>query len=293
MKHVSVVAFLFVFASIIFGQDRASALEEFTGLKKRAALLESIVLLPDRRDLDVAAKENVSVMRLLPRETYDNSYASIRGGGAFYSFYFRYHDYGYGSDVMLEQNSLSSGSSGLGILTDLGDVPLSEITTETKASLALTNYQKVKYGDYQEDRSALVRGVKTGETMLQARVTAAVGHTYLLRSAVYDYYDIIVAFKIYRKDPDGSLIILWKMLDQFNTPSSGRATPSVVLNDAEMQKRITEMNEGKDTFSAVRAGVTDGVVSLRGAINKKDLPYLIQLVNRMGATKIVNSMDVK
>ena len=60
---VSVVAFAFS----VFGQDRSSALAEYLGLKDRAAVLERIVLSPDKSDIEAATREGLNAMRILPR----------------------------------------------------------------------------------------------------------------------------------------------------------------------------------------------------------------------------------
>lgn len=44
------------------------------------------------------------------------------------------------------------------------------------------------------------------------------GNTYLLRSVNYDRSDVLISFRVVRRDSDGSLILLWKMLRQFPGP---------------------------------------------------------------------------
>jgi hypothetical protein len=47
--------------------------------------------------------------------------------------------------------------------------------------------------------------------------------TYLLRSLNYDESDVLVAFRVVRIDSDGSVTILWKLLQKFETPGVNRA----------------------------------------------------------------------
>jgi len=47
------------------------------------------------------------------------------------------------------------------------------------------------------------------------RLPVHVGATYLLRSIVYDESDVLVAFRVARREDDGSVIIAWKMLKEF------------------------------------------------------------------------------
>ena len=74
------------------------------------------------------------MMRLLPREGFDWERSNVgkradrRGGGAYYSFHYRSHEYGYGSDVQYERLSERwICGRRLRVLTDLGDTPLETI----------------------------------------------------------------------------------------------------------------------------------------------------------------------
>ncbi len=290
MKLFPTLVLAVFFTLTVHAQDRSAALEEFNGLKKKAASLESVILAPEKADIEAATKDGLNVFRILPRETYDNSFSSIRGGGAYYSFYFRYNDYGHGSDLALEQNYLSTGSSGLGLMADLGNVPLSEISAETSALIELVSYQNSKYPEIEKDRALVYKGLKLGETTFNTRLSPIVGHTYVLRSLVFGYYDVVVGFRILRKDEDGSLIIFWKLLEQLNTQTYREAIPK--RSDAELLKSLTDMTH-RDIFSNVRPEVRDSVAIMRGAIDRQNLPYLVQLATSAGALKVVNALDVK
>jgi hypothetical protein len=54
------------------------------------------------------------------------------------------------------------------------------------------------------------------------RLPAKVSNTYLLRSILYNDSDIAVAFRVTRKDTDGSVIILYKVLKKFPVPKLER-----------------------------------------------------------------------
>jgi len=49
-----------------------------------------------------------------------------------------------------------------------------------------------------------------------------VNTTYLLRSIDYGTSDVLVAFRVFRKDSDGGLIIAWKLLNKFPKPELAR-----------------------------------------------------------------------
>jgi hypothetical protein len=277
--------------AILSTQDRQAALEKFDKLKATVAALENVVLAPEKEDLEAAAKENVEAFRILPREIYDNSFSSIRGGGAYYSFYFRIPDWGYGTDIGLEQNLLSTGFNEFGLLADLGEISLGNVSTESKSVLALMNYQKANGGiaerDYQKIRQD---GLKLENTTFVTRLTPIVGHVYILRSSRNDYYDVLVAFKIFRKDSDGSLIILWKTLQQFDTPR--RNTAAAVLSDLEIQNKSKQWLHD-NRFRDVTFTVENGVATLRGTVDKSVLAYAIQLASEGGASKVINLLGVR
>lgn len=45
-----------------------------------------------------------------------------------------------------------------------------------------------------------------------------VGASYLLRSINYRVSDVLVAFKVVRKDADGSIIVAWKLFQKYPVP---------------------------------------------------------------------------
>jgi hypothetical protein len=291
MRFFKFLLLLFTLSIVVTAQSRQQAIEKFNDLKNQALIQEKRILSPDKEDVEKARQENVGVFRILPRETYDRGLFNTRGGGAYYSFYFRIPDWGYGSDVGLEQNNFSVPN--YGVLADLGEVSLNEITKESSSVNSLINYQKVKDTNsvYEDFQTLHYQGLKTNETIFKGLLPAIVGHTYLVRSINTEYYDILAAFKVQRKDLDGSLVIFWKPIEQFETPHRSVSEKNQ-LSDAEILKRMKGW-VGSDKFSNVQAEVKSGVVSLRGTISKEDLAYAVQLANSYGATKVVNFLTVK
>ncbi|HEX8720295.1 MAG TPA: hypothetical protein VF736_06620 [Pyrinomonadaceae bacterium] len=183
------------------------------------------------------------IVRLLPRETYDGKLA-LRGGGAYYSFARRAHEYGYGSDVELQLGQFSSGFAGadFGFLVDLGDAPLEEVSKETEAVRFMADFKppsaeaeaRARRDEFMrvvvrasEGRS--VRGLQVGGWTYSGVVPAEVGHTYALRSINYESSDVLVAFRVLRRDDNGSVVLLWKTLKGYRTPTlrAGPAAPAV------------------------------------------------------------------
>lgn len=291
MRFFKPLLLLFVLSTCITAQSRQQAIEKFNDLKNQAEIQEKRILSPDKEDFENAKQENVGVFRILPREVYDKGLFTTRGGGAYYSFYYKIPDYGYGSDVELSQDYLSVGNYGL--MADLNEVALGEITAETPSVNNFINYQNAKGANITAKDLELLRGeeLKINKTIFRSRLPAIVGHTYIIRAVNYNYYDIAVAFNVRRKDADGSLIIFWKQIQQFETPNrDGSQKPQ--LTDAEILKN-TQGWLRSDYFSGVQVEVNNGVISLRGAIAKDKLAYAVQLANSSGATKVINFLTVK
>lgn len=288
---IFIVLFLFLISFLsVSAQNRGQAIEEYKNLKQRAGLVEKIILAPSKEDAENALRENVGVIRILPREIYDNN-LMIRGGGAYYSFYFKIPDFGYGSDISLEQNNFSVPS--VGLLADLGEVSLNEITKESQSVNTLIDYQKVKDTNtvYQDFYTFRYQGLKTNKIIFKSHLPANVGHTYLVRSINADYYDILVAFKVQRKDSDGSLVIFWKTIEQFETPHRS-ISEKTQLTDAEILNKTKNWLRS-EIFSNVQAEVSGGIITLRGTVSKENLAYAVQLSNSAGAVKVINLLTAK
>jgi hypothetical protein len=205
-------------------QTRQQALENLSKLKDEANRLEQLILSPDKQDIESAEKEKVNVFRILPREKYDNSSSSVRGGGAYYSFTKQSNSYDEIPQIELQQDKLLVGFYGVsyGFITDLGKTSLNEIGEQTKSFSFLIEYQppsNVPDGRIEQQRA---RDFEVEGTNFKNRLPVIVGHSYLLRAITYDEADVMVAFKVQRKDDDGSLIIFWKLIKQFDKPILNR-----------------------------------------------------------------------
>lgn len=192
-------------------------------------IVKSGLLAPSSKDvsdnLSFLKQSKTGLMRLLPREVYDTPEGKkriqINGTGAYYSFFFVAHEYGYGSDIGLERDKLISGFAGadIGILTDLGEVDLASLKLNDPRLTFLLNYQPP-----QNEPSARVEQVRARDGFTLSGMTynkslpLHVGSTYVVRSIIYGRSDLLVAFTVTRKDEDGSAIIIWKQLKTYETP---------------------------------------------------------------------------
>ena len=216
-------------------ESRGDLLKEIETKRTELAALEKKFLAPSTEDRAACAEllrqPDTGLIRLLPREIYgDNNYKNkksltLQGGGAYYSFSRLTHEYGYGSDIELQMGYLSVGFAGanFGMLTKLGDLRLEEITLEQPGAHFMAAY--LPPGELAKARVEQRRfgaGITVDNELYQARMPAEINTAYLLRSINYDTSDVLVAFRVIRKDTDGSLIIAWKLLKNYEKPVLAR-----------------------------------------------------------------------
>lgn len=242
MKRLFITA-LFLTLSLVaingFAQSapREDLLKELQAKRAELQKLEKQFLAPSEEDraayAEFLSQPDTGLIRLLPREVYDSEVykkntktLTMRGAGAYYSFSRLTHEYGHGSDIELSSGHLSVGGFGgasYGMLTTLVDLPIEEITIEHPGVQVMAAHNVPG----EEPKARLeYRRFATGATIdgqrYQTRVPVAVGATYLLRSINYDTSDVLVAFRVIRKDSDGSVIIVWKLLKNYPKPELAR-----------------------------------------------------------------------
>jgi hypothetical protein len=213
-------------------QSRDDVIKEIEAKRAELAMLEKKVLAVDDSDREEFAsflsQPQTGVIRLLPRELYDGNHErglAINGGGAFYSFVRLTHEYGQGSDIMLEQGNFGVGFAGAdyGMLLNLGDVPLEQVANDHVATRALLDYTPpVKEADARAEYRKLWQGMELSGFTFKRSLPAKVSNTYLLRSISMERSDILAVFRAVRKDTDGSFILVYKVLKTFPKPKMER-----------------------------------------------------------------------
>lgn len=284
------ILFVFLFFNLFFNsfaQTREAALEKFRELKKQAQSLEVTILAPDKRDIEAAALENVKVFRILPPDTYDVGILTVRGGGAYYSFVNQSHDYNAIPQISLERNKLSVGFYGAnyGFLTQLGETPLAKIGVEDRRINFLSTYQPPSNEAKARIEQVRTRGIAIDDVSYQSIVPVESGQTYAARIISYDEADVLVIFKVYRQDTDGSVIIFWKLLKEFEKPSLA-LSPKVIPTQKtiEMRDKILALLAEKD-FNEVTVDISTSPLTLRGTVPKGKLAEVISLIqNAIGKT---------
>jgi len=234
------VAVLCTLSGTVFAQSesREELLKQIETKRAELALLEKQILEPSEQDriayTDFLQQPNTGIVRLLPREKYDDqaykdrtkSTVTIRGGGSYYSFTRHSHDYNSGSpEISLEMGSLRVGFAGTdyGMLTSLGDVPVEQTAIEYPAARFMAEYvTPTEEAEARSEARRFGQGVTLGGLLYRSRLPVKVNSTYLLRSINYISSDTLVAFRVVRQDSDASIIIIWKLLKNYPRPKLAR-----------------------------------------------------------------------
>ena len=174
------------------------------------------------------SQPGTGLMRLLPRELVENPDSAvakeikIRGKGAYYSFFYVAHEYGFGSDIELSRDQLLTGFAGFdyGFMTELGTTPLDIVTIDDGRAAYLAQYTTpANELDARKEQLRSIEGFTLSGQEYRHSLPVKVGTTYLLRSINFTYSDTLTAFTVTRKEEDGSAIIAWKRLKVYKTPN--------------------------------------------------------------------------
>lgn len=205
--------------------DRTALEDEIRALVGELKATEQQFLAPTTKDrkknAEFLGQPDTGLIRLLPRGTF-NSKLSIQGGGAYYSFARLTHEYGYGSDIELQQGQFTVGFAGadFGFLTMLGKTGIEDATLDHPAARFLGEFTApTLLADAREQQNRTNVGFEANGFAYKRNVPMKAKNTYLLRSISYNVSDLLVAFRVVSQDTDGSVVILWKILKRFPVPA--------------------------------------------------------------------------
>lgn len=263
---------------------------------RRGDLEEEILNVTDA-DVAEASKEDASAFRIFPRGLLDDK-ISLRGGAAYYSFTKQSSDYDDAPQIQLENDNLSVGFYGanFGFISDLRDADFSVIDEKTKGVAFLIDYRPpTKESEAREEYRKAQRGFEVGGVGYQKQVAAVVGHAYVLRAVSFGEADALVAFKIYRRDADGSLIIFWKKIAFFEAPELEKN--KIAANDSQTVETIDNETANAVRDALVRAGLfnvsveaTNQTVTLRGIVPKRKMADAVRMAQEIGKRKVANEL---
>src|SRR5262245_8990846 len=212
--------------------DRSQLLGKIMALRSELKSYEDQLLSPSPADMEAHAdflgQPQTGLIRLLPREVFDKpEKMTIRGGGAYYSFTRLTHEYGYGSDIHLYRDEFSVGFAGAnyGMIAVLDDASIDSVTVSHPVAQYLAAHKPpVNLADARVEQRRTGEGVIANGITYKRSGPAIVGKTYLLRSIDYDRSDVLVCLQAIRKDEDGSLILAWRLLKEYEKPMLARVT---------------------------------------------------------------------
>jgi len=168
---------------------------------------------------------------------------TMPGAGSSYSFRTRNYRIPRLADVTFTENSFQASGVRLhGIFVNVGDVPLEQVNTETKGLDFLTDFKpEADFQKAKEIDKQFTEGIEKNGFVYRRGLRALDQTTYVLRSVAYrgEYLraisgftynefdfdkrgDVIVAFRIVRRDKDGAVTILWKQLAKQAAPKTKR-----------------------------------------------------------------------
>jgi hypothetical protein len=200
--------------------------------------------------VDFLKRPNAGVVRLVVDRKCDSDTAVLNaseacleytmpGAGNSYSFRTEYYRLRRLSDITYSDGKFeASGVFMHGIITDLGDVPIENLTTSSEGVSYLGQFQPSTDG---KTALAVDERLKKGiwfEGRLYGHTSEVKpNHTYALRSIAYrgkvmravkgasynelDFdkrRDVIVAFRVVAMEPDGSVTIVWNELQNMESP---------------------------------------------------------------------------
>lgn len=295
---VNITLLILVCSSIVFNQElnRDQKLQKIGELNSQIQVLEADVLLPNTKDAKQAEKEDFKVFRIMPRER--DHKLTVQGGGSFYSFTTKSHDYQKIAQIGLEQNHLKVGFAGAnyGFIADLGEIALADVINETAEANFLLNYKPPTNEPDVRIEQRKAWNYETDGLTFKSSVPAIVGHSYVLRSISFGSADILVAFKIYRKDADGSLIIFWKNIKDFETPNiEGNKVvinppqTTVEITDGATMARVQNALFQKGFYGVTVEATTTGV-TLRGNIPKGKMAEAVMTAQESGKRPVKNEL---
>ncbi len=184
---------------------------------------------------DLGCAENIKIVVATP----DCLQYTMPGAGSSFSFRTRNYRIPRLADLTFTDNSFqATGNLIHGIFVKIGDVELQKVDLNTKGLNFLANFQpEAEYEKAKIIDRKLSEGIFKDGFQYRRGFYAVENTTYVLRSIAYNgkYYravvggafnefdfdkrfDIIVAFRIVRKDSDGSVTILWKELSRKDSP---------------------------------------------------------------------------
>jgi hypothetical protein len=213
---------------------------------------QAVRLRPAAQDLNLYAdflkQSNTGLIRLFPEIDCGGQYVVHAEGpcadeiplSSFYSFRKKNYSERGLSDLGLKGGFLFNDAwLSNGIIVKLGDIPLESIAVDSEGIKFLADYAPATDKDEILTKSGeMIKGLNVGNYFYSKAVRAEEKTTYALRMIAYrgkvlrpleknifkdelegdKRVDLVVAFRVVRKEADGNLTLLWKQLQRKDSP---------------------------------------------------------------------------
>jgi hypothetical protein len=205
------------------------------------------------------SQPGTGIVRLLPGYNCESKFvvrvdgncANNLPGGSFHRFR---EDALSGDIVFLDGDLVAEGFFSNSIMTGLGNIPLDQVSSETRGMKFLTEFKpEADLALVKKQYLQVLKGVEVGEHVYANRLSAVPDMTYALRIIAYKNgnnvnkrlnryqllgiepppesqdlmflalkqdtrVDLTVSFRVIRKDADGSITLIWKELSRKEPP---------------------------------------------------------------------------
>lgn len=198
---------------------------------------------PDVADLvafrDVLSKPGYRIVKLLdskcktgtdPRvvNIADGCLRTIPGDGADFSFRRRDYSIAETADLKIKNGKFVAGSVFIqGLMVSLETLEIEKIDLHSEGANYLASFEPATDCDGAKAQTAEINGgIINGRSLISAMTEIKPNQTYVLRSIAYRVNlqvedkrrDIIVAFKVVRQDEEGNVTLIWKELQNKESP---------------------------------------------------------------------------
>lgn len=237
--------------------SRTIAIQNITNIYRKPTKDEFGLLVPNKEDLKKYAQflrqSNTGLLKLIADKGCAENTNIVNASevclkysmpGAGSSFSFRTANYRIRrlSDLTYTDDSFQSlGILAHAILVNVGDIPLEQISLQTKGLTFLNDFQTVTdFDKAKEIDRQFIEGIEKDGFVYRRGLFAKENTTYILRSIAYrgNYYraidgvlydeldfdkrkDVTIAFRIIRRDEE-SVTIIWKQLAEKDSPKVKR-----------------------------------------------------------------------
>lgn len=295
------ITFLLVFSLNINAQSRLQKLAKFKQLARKINStrnyseklqmqfqdLQNEILSPTEKDEKIAKNLGAEAVRLFPDYVLDK--LAILGDGDSASVYVftQQGDFYFAPRLEFMKGNIRfakySGYDCLGFMRDLGKVEIEKVDNQNPTFTELVSYQPP---EKQPKADTFFKDFKRFAKVV-------IGHTYLLRTIVYEDSDLIAAVKIHRKDVDGSIILFIKVLKTFEPPKVARVkTPQYSPTPSNPKEALEKAKKAllRKGFRNVVIDTTTIPWTMRGTVTKGKLAEAVKTVQEAIMRPIKNEV---